>query len=113
MNWFGMPGVSSGCRANCEESGERVDSACEKGEGVMSSKPIQQGSLVLLWAGEDPAVHAALVEELGVAENSFLGKRLGGDGGGAAGGALPVALETRFWFEVAGVIRQLGAGGGR
>src|SRR6266481_1188556 len=77
MNWVGMPGVSSGCRANCEESGERVDSACEKGEGVMSSKPIQQGSLVLLWAGEDPAVHAALLEELGVAEIPFSDKSLG------------------------------------
>src|SRR5258705_10674327 len=72
-------GVSSGCRANCEESGERVDSACEKGEGVMSSKPIQQGSLVLLWAGEDPAVHAPLLEELGVAGIPFFDKNLGGD----------------------------------
>jgi len=30
----------------------------------MSSKPIPQGSLILLWAGEDPAMHAALLEEL-------------------------------------------------
>ncbi len=44
---------------------------------VMSSKPIPQGSLVLLWAGEDPAVHAALLEELEAEEIPFSDKSLG------------------------------------
>ena len=101
MNWVGMPGVSSGCRANCEESGERVDSACEKGEGVMSSKPIQQGSLVLLWAGEDPAVHAALLEELEVAEIPFSDKSLGDDEVAPTADPLPIDWKPRFGFEVA------------
>ena len=43
----------------------------------MSSKPIPQGSLVLLWAGEDPAVHAALLEELEAEEIPFSDKSLG------------------------------------
>ena len=43
----------------------------------MSSKPIPQGSLVLLWAGEDPAVHAALLEELEAAEFRFRTRVLG------------------------------------
>src|SRR6266404_3542397 len=102
-------GVSSGCRANCEESGERVDSACEKGEGVMSSKPIQQGSLVLLWAGEDPAVHAALLEELGVAEIPFSDKSLGDDEVAPTADPLPIDWKPRFGFEVAVLSSNLAA----
>jgi hypothetical protein len=67
----------------------------------MSSKPIQQGALVLLWAGEDPAVHAALLEELEVAEISFSDKSLGDDEVAPTADPLPIDWKPRFGFEVA------------
>ena len=45
----------------------------------MSSKPLPQGSLVLLWAGEDPALHAALMEKLESAAIPFVDESLGED----------------------------------
>jgi len=67
----------------------------------MSSKPIPQGSLVLLWAGEDPAVHAALLEELEVAEIPFSDKSLGDDEVAPTADPLPIDWKPRFGFEVA------------
>jgi hypothetical protein len=67
----------------------------------MASKPIPQGSLVLLWAGEDPAVHAALLEELEMAEIPFSDKSLGDDEVAPTADPLPIDWKPRFGFEVA------------
>jgi len=64
----------------------------------MSSKPIPQGSLVLLWAGEDPAVHAALLEELGMAEIPFSDKSLGDDEVAPTAESVADRLEAAVWI---------------
>ena len=75
----------------------------------MSSKPIPQGSLVLLWAGEDPAVHAALLEELEAAEIPFSDKSLGDDEVAPTADPLPIDWKPRFGFEVAVLSSDLAA----
>ncbi len=75
----------------------------------MSSKPIPQGSLVLLWAGEDPAVHAAFLEELEVAEIPFSDKSLGDDEVAPTADPLPIDWKPRFGFEVAVLSTDLAA----
>jgi len=67
----------------------------------MSSKPVPQGSLVLLWAGENPAVHAALLEELEAGEIPFADKTLGDDEVAPTADPLPIDWKPRFGFEVA------------
>jgi len=75
----------------------------------MSPKPIPQGSLVLLWAGEDPAVHAALLEELEAEEIPFSDKSLGGDEVAPTAHPLPIDWKPRFGFEVAVLSTDLAA----
>jgi hypothetical protein len=75
----------------------------------MSSKPVLQGSLVLLWAGEDPAVHAALLEELQAADIPFSSKSLGDDEVAPTADPLPIDWKPRFGFEVAVLSTDLGA----
>jgi NADPH-dependent ferric siderophore reductase len=67
----------------------------------MSSKPLPQGSLVLLWAGENPAVHAALLEELQAADIQFADKTFGDDEVAPTADPLPIDWKPRFGFEVA------------
>ena len=67
----------------------------------MSSKPVPQGSLVLLWAGEDPALHSSLLEELNAAEIPFSDKSLGDDEVAPTADPLPIDWKPRFGFEVA------------
>jgi hypothetical protein len=67
----------------------------------MSSKPVLQGSLVLLWAGENPAMHAALLEELEAAQIPFSDKTLGDDEVAPTADPLPIDWKPRFGFEVA------------
>ena len=67
----------------------------------MSSKPLPQGSLVLLWAGEDPSVHAALMEQLESAAIPFVDKSLGDDEVAPTADPLPIDWKPRFGFEVA------------
>ena len=67
----------------------------------MSSKPMLQGSLVLLWAGENPATHAALLEELEAVEIPFSDKTLGDDEVAPTADPLPIDWKPRFGFEVA------------
>jgi hypothetical protein len=67
----------------------------------MSSKPMQQGSLVLLWAGENPATHAALLEGLEEAQIPFSDKTLGDDEVAPTADPLPIDWKPRFGFEVA------------
>src|SRR5260370_21541945 len=73
----------------------------------MSSKPIPQGSLVLLWAGENPAVHATLREELQAADIPFSDKSLGDDEVAPTADPLPIDWKPRFGFEVAGLSTSL------
>ena len=75
----------------------------------MSSKSIPQGSLVLLWAGEDPAVHAALLEELEAEEIPFSDKSLGDDEAAPTTPPLPIDWKPRFGFEVAVLFADLAA----
>ena len=67
----------------------------------MSSKPLLQGSLVLLWAGENPATHGALLEELEAAQIPFSDKTLGDDEVAPTADPLPIGWKPRFGFEVA------------
>ncbi len=75
----------------------------------MSSKPVPQGSLVLLWAGENPAVHAALLEELEAGEIPFADKTLGDDEVAPTADPLPIDWKPRFGFEVAVLSADLAA----
>ncbi len=67
----------------------------------MSSKPSLQGSLVVLWAGENPAMHAALLEDLEAAEIRFADKSFGDDEVAPTADPLPIDWKPRFGFEVA------------
>jgi hypothetical protein len=67
----------------------------------MSSRPVQQGALVVLWAGEDPALHAALLEQLQIAEIAYTDKMLGDDEVSPTADPLPIDWKPRFGFEVA------------
>jgi NADPH-dependent ferric siderophore reductase len=75
----------------------------------MSSKPLPQGSLVVLWAGENPAVHAALLEELQAADIPFSDKTLGDDEVAPTADPLPIDWKPRFGFEVAVLSADLAA----
>jgi hypothetical protein len=63
--------------------------------------PEMQGSLVMLWAGEDPALHSALLEELHAAEIPFVDKPTGSDEVAPTADTLPIDWKARFGFEVA------------
>jgi hypothetical protein len=75
----------------------------------MSSQPVRQGSLVLLWAGEDPAVHSALLEDLEAAQIQFSDKSLGDDEVAPTADPLPIDWKPRFGFEVAVLSTDLAA----
>ena len=75
----------------------------------MSSKPVPLGSLVLLWAGENPATHAALIEELQTAEIPFSDQSLGDDEVAPTADPLPIDWKPRFGFEVAVLSTDLAA----
>ncbi|HXN50331.1 MAG TPA: hypothetical protein VN943_00235 [Candidatus Acidoferrum sp.] len=65
----------------------------------MSTKPAPQSSFVVLWAGENPAFHEALLEELELSGISYSDKPLGE--GEVAPDPLPIDWKPRFGFEVA------------
>ena len=67
----------------------------------MSAIPGLRGSLILLWAGEDPAVHAGLLEALNAAGIPCKDMALGDDGTVLAADPLPIEWKPRFGFEVA------------
>jgi len=60
-----------------------------------------QGSFITLWAGEDPALHTSLVEELRDAEIPFLDRPIGRDAVAPTSDPLPIDWKPRFGFEVA------------
>jgi hypothetical protein len=68
-----------------------------------------QGSFVTLWAGESPAVHSALLEDLQAAEIPFSDKSLGDDEVAPTADPLPIDWKPRFGFEVAVISTDLAA----
>jgi hypothetical protein len=68
-------------------------------EEIMSSKPAPRESFVQLWAGENPALHEALLEELEESGIAYADKVFGEDE--VAPDPLPIDSKPRFGFEVA------------
>jgi len=66
----------------------------------MASATGPEGSLVMLWAGEDPALHSSLVEELEAAGIPFVDKATGDDRVPPTTDVLPIDWKARFGFEV-------------
>jgi len=62
--------------------------------------PEDQGSVVLVWAGEDPALHTSLVEQLEAAGIRYSDKTLGDDEVAPTADPLPIDWKPRFGFEV-------------
>lgn len=75
----------------------------------MSSKPAPEGSFVLLWAGEDPALHTVLLEKLEAADIAVSDKTLGDDEVAPTADPLPIDWKPRFGFEVAVISGDLPA----
>lgn len=75
----------------------------------MASQPERQGSLIMLWAGEDPALHSSLVEELEAAGIPFVDKPTGDDEVAPTVDPLPLDWKARFGFEVSVLSPNLAA----
>src|ERR1700730_16698421 len=86
----------------CEVGGFLSDAAVKGGLEMASAYPIpgDQGSIVLLWAGGDPALHSTLLEQLESAGIRFSDKTLGDDEIAPAADPLPIDFKPRFGFEV-------------
>lgn len=67
----------------------------------MSSAPALQGSLIILWAGEDPALHTSLLEALDSAGIPFKDVAFGEDEVAPTADPLPIDWKPRFGFQVA------------
>jgi hypothetical protein len=67
----------------------------------MASYSPAESSFVLVWAGEDPALHAALLEQLQAADIPFSDRPLGDDEVAPTADPLPIDWKPRFGFEVA------------
>jgi hypothetical protein len=67
----------------------------------MSTGAQPQGAFIMLWAGEDPALHSALLEELESAGIPFIDKPMGDDEVAPTADPLPIDWKPRFGFEVA------------
>ena len=67
----------------------------------MASAAGPEGSLVMLWAGEDPALHSSLIEKLESAGIPFIDKPAGDDRTVPSADILPIDWKARFGFEVA------------
>ena len=65
----------------------------------MSTKPAPETSYIVLWSGEDPAFHEALLEELESSGIPYADKPIGEDEN--APDPLPIDWKPRFGFEVA------------
>jgi len=71
--------------------------------------PEDRGSVVLVWAGEDPALHATLLEQLESAGIRYSDKVLGDDEVAPTADPLPIDWKPRFGFEVAVLSSDLAA----
>jgi hypothetical protein len=78
---------------------------------MASAHPIPEdpGSVVLLWAGEDPALHVTLLEQLEATGIRYSDKILGDDEVAPTADPLPIDWKPRFGFEVAVLSADLGA----
>jgi hypothetical protein len=59
-----------------------------------------EGSFVVLWAGENPSVHVNLIEKLEANGIAFNDKSLGDDEAAPTSDPLPIDWKPRFGFEV-------------
>jgi len=78
----------------------------------MASYAPAESSFVLVWAGEDPVLHAALLEQLQAADIPFSDKSLGDDEVAPTSDPLPIDWKPRFGFEVAVLASDLAAARG-
>jgi hypothetical protein len=78
----------------------------------MSSKAVPQGSFVLVWAGENPVLHTALLDQLQAMDILFSDKTLGDDEVAPTADPLPIDWKPRFGFEVAVLSTDLAAAKG-
>jgi hypothetical protein len=69
----------------------------------MSSSParVPEAFFVILWAGENPVLHTALLEQLGIAEIPYVDKPIGEDEAAPTADPLPIDWKPRFGFQVA------------
>ena len=67
----------------------------------MSSSPSPLSSLILLWAGEDPALYTSLMEALNAAGIPCKNMAIGGDEIKPDADPLPIDWKPRFGFEIA------------
>src|SRR6266478_8015899 len=86
-------------------------SPCRRRLKMASAYPIpeDQGSVVSVWAGEDPAFHATLLEQLESAGIRYSDKVLGDDEVAPTADPLPIDWKPRFGFEVAVLSADLAA----
>jgi hypothetical protein len=68
-------------------------------EEPVSTKSAPESSYVVLWTGENPALHEALLQELDLAEIPYANKPIGEQE--IKPDPLPIDWEPRFGFEVA------------
>ena len=67
----------------------------------MASGASPQESLIVLWAGEDPAVHFRLIELLNAVGIPYRDLSLGNDEVAPTADPLPIDFKPRFGFEIA------------
>jgi hypothetical protein len=69
----------------------------------MSSSPVPSpdSSFVILWAGENPVLHAALLEQLDLAGIPCVDEPIGEDEAAPTADPLPIDWKPRFGFQVA------------
>jgi hypothetical protein len=69
----------------------------------MSSSPVPapESSFVILWAGENPVLHTALLEQLELAGIPNVDKPIGEDEAAPTADPLPIDWKPRFRFQVA------------
>jgi hypothetical protein len=67
----------------------------------MSASPARGSSLILLWAGEDPAVYTILLEKLNAAGVPCKNIAIGSDESAPSADPLPIDWKPRFGFQVA------------
>jgi hypothetical protein len=68
-------------------------------EDRLSTKPAPETSYIVLWSGEDPAFHEALLDELESSGIPYADKPIGEEEN--APDPLPIDWKPRFGFEVA------------
>jgi hypothetical protein len=68
-------------------------------EDRLSTKPAPETSYIVLWSGEDPAFHEALLEDLDSSGIPYADKPIGEEEN--APDPLPIDWKPRFGFEVA------------